>query len=204
MSQSDNLGLPQVAACLLVGYFVFRWFFKSSDPSSVSPTRSPVVDQRRLQEQSLLLTGMFPQVSMAAAQAELIRNGGNIEIATEKILAAGGLPEPPAPVAAPLDSSAARTTLAATINRTAAHNTSGASSSRVGGYQDLITRYNLHGRLHEGDASSSSTLSGKGKSPQTRSDRQLAHQNKRDEMILAARRRMEEMDRKQAAAKGQA
>ena len=93
MSQSDNLGLPQVAACLLVGYFVFRWFFKSSDPSSVSPTRSPVVDQRRLQEQSLLLTGMFPQVSMAAAQAELIRNGGNIEIATEKILAAGGLPE---------------------------------------------------------------------------------------------------------------
>ncbi|PWW74026.1 hypothetical protein C7212DRAFT_330216 [Tuber magnatum] len=204
MSQSDSLGLPQVAACLLVGYFVFRWFFKSTDPSSVLPARSPVVDQRRLQEQSLLLTGMFPQVSMAAAQAELIRNGGNIEIATEKILAAGGLPEPPTPVATPLDSSTARSAPAAAAHRTAAHNVSGASASRVGGYQDLITRYNLHGRLDEGDASSSSTLSGKGKSPQSRSDRQLAHQNKRDEMILAARRRMEEMDRKQAATKGQA
>jgi len=203
MSQSDSLGLPQVAACLLVGYFVFRWFFKSSDPSSVSPARSPVVDQRRLQEQSLLLTGMFPQVSIAAAQAELIRNGGNIEIATEKILAAGGLPEPPAPAPTPLDSSATRPAPAATTHRAAAHNALGASSSRVGGYQDLMTRYNLHGRLHEGDASSSSTLSGKGKSPQTRSDRQLAHQKKRDEMILAARRRMEEMDRKQAATKGQ-
>lgn len=93
MSQSDGLGFPQVAACLLVGYFVFRWFFKSSDPATNSQSRPPPVDLRRLQEQSEVLHGMFPQVSLAAAEAELRRNGGSIEIATEKVLANGGLPE---------------------------------------------------------------------------------------------------------------
>lgn len=95
-SQSDStagLGLPQVAACLLVGYFVFRWFFKSNDPSSTAQRRPPPVDPRRLQEQTDVVRGMFPQVSVAAVRAELIRNGGNIEITTERILTNGFLPE---------------------------------------------------------------------------------------------------------------
>jgi coupling of ubiquitin conjugation to ER degradation protein 1 len=95
-SQSDSaagLRLPQVAACLLVGYFVFRWFFKSNDLSGTAQRRPPPVDPRRLQQQTEVIRGMFPQVSVAAVQAELIRNGGNIEITTEKILTNGFLPE---------------------------------------------------------------------------------------------------------------
>lgn len=92
-SDSAGLGLPQVAACLLVGYFVFRWFFKSNDPSSTAQRRPPQVDPRRLQEQTDVVRGMFPQVSAAAVRAELVRNGGNIEITTERILTTGFLPE---------------------------------------------------------------------------------------------------------------
>lgn len=92
-SDSAGLGLPQVAACLLVGYFVFRWFFKSNDPSSTAQRRPPPVDPRRLQEQTDVVRGMFPQVSAAAVRAELVRNGGNIEITTERILTTGFLPE---------------------------------------------------------------------------------------------------------------
>lgn len=88
-----GLGLPQVAACLLVGYFVFRWFFKTNDPSSTAQRRPPAIDPRRLQQQVDVIRGMFPQIPTAAVQAELIRNGGSIEITTEKILTNGFLPE---------------------------------------------------------------------------------------------------------------
>lgn len=206
-SSSDStagLGLPQVAACLLVGYFVFRWFFKATNPSSSAAQRPSPVDPRRLQQQVDLIHGMFPQIPAAAVQAELIRNGGNIEITTEKILANGFLPEPPAPPAttasatppAPAPSPAPRPSVP-TQRRGApppASSSSG-SSAILSQYSDLITRYNLHSRLHEIDPSSAVAPGSRGKAPATKSDRQLAHHSKRDDMILAARRRIQEMDR---------
>lgn len=62
-------------------------------------------------------------------------------------------------------------------------------------YPDLITRYNLHHRLNE-ERSGESTptgLSGKGKAPATKADRQMVHKTKRDEMVLEARRTVERM-----------
>ena len=41
---------------------------------------------------------MFPQFSAAAVEAELIRNGGSIEVATERILNTGFLPEACPPI----------------------------------------------------------------------------------------------------------
>ncbi|KAH0608573.1 uncharacterized protein H6S33_001707 [Morchella sextelata] len=203
-SSSDStagLGLPQVAACLLVGYFVFRWFFKTTDPSSSAAQRPSPVDSRRLQQQVDVIRGMFPQIPAGAVQAELIRNGGSIEITTEKILTNGFLPEPPAPVTLapvppPAPAPAARPSVP-TQRRVAPPAASSASGSNtiLSQYSDLITRYNLHSRLQEGDPSSAAGPGGKGKAPATKSDRQLAHHSKRDDMILAARRRIQEMDR---------
>lgn len=98
MSSSDpsitSPTIPQIAAALLVGYFVYRYFFSS--PESASPdaaSRPPVVDPVRLVQQVDAVNGMFPQFSRAAVEAELIRNGGSIEIATDRILSNGFLPE---------------------------------------------------------------------------------------------------------------
>lgn len=78
------------------------------------------------------------------------------------------------------------------------------SSALPARYPDLITRYNLQSRLAEErskliDNPSSSASSGggggggKGKAPASKQDRQLAHKAKRDEMIVAARCRVEMM-----------
>lgn len=100
MAQNESSSIPQVAACVLIGYLVLRWFFKgdtSGLPATASPNTRPALvspaDRRRLTQQVDVVRGMFPQFSAAAVEAELLRNGGNIEITTERILSTGYLPE---------------------------------------------------------------------------------------------------------------
>ncbi|KAL7275218.1 hypothetical protein RUND412_001833 [Rhizina undulata] len=200
--ESSGLGLSQVAACLIVGYFVYRLFFKAGPAPD---KRATAIDMRRIQEQTEIIRGMFPQISEAAVQAELLRNGGSVEIATERIITTGFLPEPPNPTPAatiPIPAAPAARPAApiATSSRRPTPAASSSSSASKSQYPDLITRYNLQSRLHEASDEDSAQSSGKGKAPQSKADRQLAHQKKRDDMIIAARKRLEEMDRKKAAA----
>ena len=218
MSQSESTTIPQLAACVIVGYFILRWFFKSDAPgSSAAASRSvgrpPVsaADRRRLAQQVEVVRGMFPQFSVAAVEAELIRNGGNIEIATERILTNGFLPEvrprahvpfdvlsdcvqPPRPTPSPSAASPAPAPAVPGASRPAQANTTAGPSSSVskGQYPDLITRYSLQSRLSELEPTST-TSSGKGKAPSTKADRQMAHKAKRDEMVLEARRTVEKL-----------
>jgi len=60
------------------------------------------------------------------------------------------------------------------------------------GYTDLIARYNLHHRLHE-DVVEERVTGRKGKAPASKQDRMLTHKQRRDEMVLAARKRVEKM-----------
>lgn len=100
MSDSSLAGvtIPQIAAAAIIGYFVLRWVFKPSSPNGNTTTaatprpRNPN-EQRRLRQQVEVLKGMFPQFSEAAIEAELLRNGMSIEIATDRILTTGFLPE---------------------------------------------------------------------------------------------------------------
>lgn len=110
-TSDSGINIPQFAACALIGYFVFRWFFKSSDPAATSSSSSVAsaagsrssasngrrtatpADTRRMAQQVEVVRGMFPVVSAAAVEAELVRNGGSIEIAAERILSNGFLPE---------------------------------------------------------------------------------------------------------------
>lgn len=60
---------------------------------------------------------------------------------------------------------------------------------------DLITRYNLKHRLGEDAASSAESVDKKGKGwSSNRDERQTSLQRRREEMILAARRKMEAKD----------
>jgi len=217
MSKDETPILPQAAAFLVISYLVYRFFFTSSPEASSAPPPVPAATRRRLQQQIEVVHGMFPQVPTAAIEAELLRNGGNMEVATERILATGFLPDvrtplpelvkandiyvikPPQPPAAP------RVVPQSSASTSASGRATPATTSRpprVGPqYTDLVTRYNLHSRLSESSSSSatSSTPSGKGKAPASKQDRMLAHKSKRDEMILDARHRVEAMVAKEAA-----
>jgi len=94
MSKEETPILPQAAAFLVISYLVYRFFFTSPPAaSSTPPAVSPAATRRRLQQQIEVVHGMFPQVPTAAIEAELLRNGGNMEVATERILATGFLPD---------------------------------------------------------------------------------------------------------------
>jgi hypothetical protein len=94
MSKEETPILPQAAAFLVISYLVYRFFFTSPPAaSSTPPAVPPAATRRRLQQQIEVVHGMFPQVPTAAIEAELLRNGGNMEVATERILATGFLPD---------------------------------------------------------------------------------------------------------------
>jgi coupling of ubiquitin conjugation to ER degradation protein 1 len=84
--------IPQAAAVLIISYLVYRFFFTGTS-TATAPRPQRRHDPARLRQQVEAVTGMFPQFSAAAVEAELIRNGGSIEVATERILTTGYLPE---------------------------------------------------------------------------------------------------------------
>ena len=102
-ADDGSFSIPQVAACVIIGYFVLRWFLKSPDAaaatsssgssSTAAPASRRPVDRRRLAQQVEVVKGMFPQFSEAAIEAELLRNGLSIEVTTDRILSTGFLPE---------------------------------------------------------------------------------------------------------------
>lgn len=65
-------------------------------PSVATPSASRRLtahELARLQQRAEVVRGMFPQISLNAIKWELQKNGGSVEITTEKILAQGFLPE---------------------------------------------------------------------------------------------------------------
>ncbi|KAI5806931.1 hypothetical protein EDC01DRAFT_684195 [Geopyxis carbonaria] len=207
-ASDSGINIPQIAACALIGYFVFRWFFKSSDPAASSSgsasnsaagsrssassgngrrTAAPL-DPRRMAQQVEVVRGMFPVVSAAAVEAELTRNGGSIEIAAERILSNGFLPEPP---------NARPTEPSASESRPRRPQAGSSSLAQNSVYTDLITRYGLRDRLAEEPpvaAGASIPVNNKnGKAPASKAGRHMAHKEKRDQMVLEARRKLEKM-----------
>lgn len=97
---SPGIGIPQLAACLLIGYLFFRWYSSTPPPPNAPAPTPPAASRRptahelaRLQQRAEVVRGMFPQISLSAIKWELQKNGGSVEITTEKILAQGFLPE---------------------------------------------------------------------------------------------------------------
>ncbi|KAF4622663.1 hypothetical protein G7Y89_g14365 [Cudoniella acicularis] len=120
---------------------------------------------------------------------DLQRNGGNVVATTERILSGRGLEVPPQSFQPPLPVPASSTP-----------STSSTPSQAKAVQPDLITRYNLKAKLAE-EASSrgESPASGEEETKQkqgqawstNKGERQALLQRRREEMILAARRKME-------------
>ncbi|KAI1133102.1 hypothetical protein F5Y10DRAFT_229391 [Nemania abortiva] len=197
----EQVSFTSLVLIVVLGGLVIRYlFFPSSSAASsgANRARDAAASSRAREAAVERIQQMFPQFDRRTILWELQRNGGNMAATTERILS-GRIdtppvtfqPPPPPPSATPSSTSqAAKTPL-----RPAE--------------PDLITRYKLHDRINNDQGSSSSNIGSESTTPgaktkawsSSREERQMALQRRRDEMILAARRKMEA---KIAAEKGTA
>ncbi|KAJ5245703.1 hypothetical protein N7489_005799 [Penicillium chrysogenum] len=139
--------------------------------------RGNVVDPAQVEQ----IAQMFPQLSTRDIMWDLQRNGGSVAATTERILTGRGLETPPPSfqpqVAIP------PTNIPPTQTATAA-------SAPKADAQDLISRYNLSAKAESPPAESHSEVPSKSTWSQNKEERQRILQKRRDDMILAARRKM--------------
>lgn len=176
---NDQISLPYLVAILLLSGLIIRYLFFSGPPVRRLATTSPEAVLRSREAAVQRIQQMFPQTERRSILWDLQRNGGSIQSTTERILAGRldtppvSFQPPPAPVQATTSSSAESST----------------RPSEKATQPDLITRYNLKGKLNvPAEEEESKPLKGWSSS---RDERQLMLQRRRDEMILAARRKME-------------
>ena len=188
----NSINIPQIIAVALVGFFAIRWFL-NKPTSPTAPSGSTASSSSRGARQVDIakvdqVSSMFPQLDRRTIAWDLHRNGGNVAATTERILGGRGLDAPPPTYQPNLPSPA-----------TAAAERSGASAENKSTRPDLITRYGLQGKV-----------SGKGKEPVPSEEQKRAAwssdkvaraeglKRRREEMILAARRKMEAKDQDQS------
>ena len=178
-----SINIPQLIAVALVGFLAIRWFMnKPSSDSSPNSSRGRQIDINKVDQ----VSSMFPQLDRRTIAWDLQRNGGNVAATTERVLGGRGLDSPPPSFQPnfPPPPGASQGAQGA-----------GGQSKSAPSQPDLITRYGLQSRI-----------SSKGKEPvpseeQKRnawsSDKAVradALKRRREEMVLAARRKMEAKD----------
>jgi coupling of ubiquitin conjugation to ER degradation protein 1 len=207
MAVEQTINVPQLLLVLLIGGIAIRWFFFSGSTSR-STTRTSSTDRNRVREADVeRIKQMFPQIATRTIMWDLQRNGGNVAATTERILSGRSLETVSRDV--PGICSAGRTSAdnpkpPQTFQPSLPASASSSSTSPVGGkpaapkasQPDLITRYNLTSKLANEDAESdsqesTSTVGGKTAWSQNKNERQALLQRRREEMILAARKKMQ-------------
>ncbi|KAM4056857.1 CUE domain-containing protein [Hirsutella rhossiliensis] len=185
---NDQISLPYLAAILVLSGLIIRYLFFAGPPAQ-RPPPSPEAFLRAREAAVERIQQMFPQADRRSILWDLQRNGGSIQSTTERILA-GSLETPPVTFQpAPAPGQATPSASAGPATR--------APEKSV--QPDLITRYKLEAKLKapvEGGEKD-----GKGWSS-NRDERQSSLQRRRDEMILAARRKMESKIAAEKAAQG--
>ncbi|KAL7938141.1 ubiquitin system component cue domain-containing protein [Trichoderma chlorosporum] len=192
----EQISLPFFAIVLLVSGLIVRYLFFSGPRPDRPPARTAEQILRSREVAVQRIQQMFPQVERRSILWDLQRNGGNIQSTTERILA-GRLETPPVTFQPPPPR-----------NQTPPSGSSGPATKQPEkpSQPDLITRYNLKGKIGEGadaEEKPEGEVDKKGKGwSSNRDERQTALQRRRDEMILAARRKMEAKIAAEKAAQG--
>jgi len=186
-----SINIPSLLTLAVVSFFVIRWFFNrdsgagGSRAGAQGRTRGRVADPEQVEQ----IAQMFPQLSRRDIAWDLQRNGGSVAATTERILTGRGLEVPP-PSFVPLIPLPSRSPNTVTQALT--------SQSTKQQAQDLISRYNLGSRVTNEDSSeeTESSVQAQGGWSQNRDERQRLLQTRRDEMILAARRKLLQKEQK--------
>ncbi|KAJ5604654.1 hypothetical protein N7510_009808 [Penicillium lagena] len=183
-----SLNIPSLLTLAVVSFFVLRWFLNRDDSPAGASGRARgrggnAVDPAQVDQ----IAQMFPQLGTRDIMWDLQRNGGSVAATTERILTGRGLDTPPPSFQPQIPT---RSAGAPAQQRT----TSATASALKGDGQDLISRYNLSGKVAStgsGDLpEAAAAASGKSSWSQNKDERQRLLQKRRDEMILAARRKM--------------
>ncbi|CAJ2513611.1 Uu.00g017300.m01.CDS01 [Anthostomella pinea] len=186
----EQISITSFLLCIVLSGLAIRWlFFSPAATTSTTASRGTAQSAQRAREAAVeRVQQMFPHLDRRTILWDLQRNGGNISATTERILA-GRMEAPPITFQPPPPPTSA--------------SPSGASQPGVSkaptkpAEPDLITRYKLQDKITPKQSEAETT---KGKAwSSNRDERQAALQRRRDDMILAARRRMEA---KLAAEKG--
>ncbi|KLJ13883.1 protein neuralized [Blastomyces silverae] len=187
-----SLNIPSLLTLAVFSFFVIRWFFGRNGALSSSDAAQRRGGGRRVDPAHVeQLSQMFPQLDRRDIMWDLQQNGGSMAATTERLLSGRGLETPPPSFQPPLPAPSAPATQANSTSR---------STSKQQA-QDLISRYNLSDRVKsESPQTVTSTSSGtiihqESAWSQNRTERQRLLQKRRDEMILAARRRLMEKDK---------
>ncbi|KAI4139011.1 MAG: hypothetical protein L6R39_006501 [Caloplaca ligustica] len=181
----QTLNLPSLFLVLALLVLSIRYFFFS--PSS-SSTRAASGRNTANPEHIEQIAQMFPQLSRRDIQWDLQRNGGSVQATTERVLSGRALERPPPsfqPIQPPTSSSS--TTPASPPPYKSSH-------------PDLITRYKLEHRISQPEVTRSDGEE-KQKAPNwspNKAERQALLQKRREDMVLAARRKLEEKERERA------
>ena len=186
----STVNIPQIIVVAVVGFLAIRWYMSKPAGSAQDPrpARSRQVDPAKVEQ----VAAMFPQLDRRTIAWDLQRNGQNVQATIERVLMGQGLENPPPSFQPP--------NLAPPTQQAPAVGVSASGSKPPGAaQQDLITRYNLQSRV-----------GGKGKEavPSEEQQKQQAKsawssdksaraeglRKRREEMVLAARRKMEEKE----------
>ncbi|KAK2626308.1 hypothetical protein QTJ16_004570 [Diplocarpon rosae] len=184
----QTVNFPQLVLIIVLGAIAIRYFFFSAGPTSSQSRRSNSTNNVRAREEDVeRIQQMFPQVQRRTIMWDLQRNGGSVVATTERVLSGRGLEVPPQSFQPPLP-----------VSASSAISTSAQSKPSQ---PDLITRYNLQAKLAEeaskaeGSPAEEVASTGKQKPGQAwsanKGERQALLQRRREEMILAARKKME-------------
>lgn len=201
----QTLNLPSLFLVLALLVLSLRYFFFSSSSSSTQVASDRNTANPAHIEQ---IAQMFPQLNRRDIQWDLQRNGGSVQATTERVLSGRSLERvhialvllqttswklmifvqpPPSfqPIQPPASSSS--TTPAPPTPHKSSH-------------PDLLTRYNLHHRISQPGPTMSEEEE-KPKVPtwsQNKAERQVLLQKRREDMVLAARRKFEEREKERA------
>ncbi|KAL6711038.1 hypothetical protein ACN47E_006913 [Coniothyrium glycines] len=180
----QSINIPQVLVFIVVTFLAVRWYFSkpTTEGTRAAPNRAPFrINPAQIDQ----VAQMFPQLNRRDIAWDLQRNGGNISATTERALSERGLDTAPPSfqLPAPRAAAAPLRTAAAPIKPT---------------HPDLITRYNLSSKLSQ-PSEPANEESPKAKAwSQDRNERQANLQKRREEMILAARRKLEQQEKAKA------
>ncbi|KAF2013046.1 hypothetical protein BU24DRAFT_352336 [Aaosphaeria arxii CBS 175.79] len=181
----QTLNIPQLVVFIIVAVLSVRWYLAKPPAGRTRIAPVPHRDSRINPTHVDQLAQMFPQCDRRQIAWDLQRNGGNVAATTERVLSGRGLDTPPASFNPPLSRSTPP-------SRTP---TPAAKPSQP----DLITRYNLASKISSSADSATNTSESKGKAwSSDRDERQANLQRRREEMILAARRKLEQKEKAKA------
>ncbi|KAI1105853.1 hypothetical protein F4804DRAFT_303219 [Jackrogersella minutella] len=175
----EQVSLTSLIVIIVLGGLIIRYLFFSPTTQPPRPTRDAQSATRARETAVERIQQMFPQVDRRTILWDLHRNGGNIAATTERILS-GRIDTPPVTFQPPPPP----------ISPTP-------SIAQIQPYKappkpaepDLITRYQLQDKVSTSSKDETATKSKAWSS--NRDERHVSLQRRRDEMILAARKKME-------------